>query len=210
MKEKPILFNTEMVKAILDDRKTQTRRVLKVQPSKEGMTLCTLMSTTDRDIRKHEGKNHWQTLSSDKLEVLDSDNVFFNCPYGKVGDRLWVRETFCVCPTRLSYKADHKILDCPDNKWKPSIYMPKKYSRIKLEITDIRVERVQEIKIDDSIAEGIPEPREEKYFGCDSLIGRHKELYFRFVDLWDSINKKRGYGWDKNPWVFVICFKKIT
>ena len=93
MKEKPILFSAPMVRALLDGSKTQTRRVMKVQPSGEDFQLLRVMSTTGP--KKHEGKLHWAKLSDNKLRVVQSDEAHFDCPYGKVGDRLWVRETFC-------------------------------------------------------------------------------------------------------------------
>ncbi len=173
MKEYPILFNTEMVRAILNDTKTQTRRVVKPKPD-------------------------YQACTGD----LFKDGEYIKCPYGKAGDRLWVRETFGFINETcgIVYKANGCNSIVP--KWKPSIFMPRKLSRITLEITDIRVERVQEITEADAKAEGvIPKiPYESKF-----------TYYYRFpfVILWDSINEKRGFGWGENPWVWVVEFKRL-
>ena len=176
MKERPILFSGEMVRAILDGRKTQTRRVVK--PPK-GM--------------------------SERYAGVD-----FPCPYGVRGDRLWVREAFsrCACGLCLrgwpkngyhmpSYRADTER----DIVYHPSIHMPRWASRIDLEITGIRVERVQDISEHDVLCEGV------------RWDGEHDSPWMlqlnTFHQLWDSINGKRGYGWDKNPWVWVVEFKRI-
>jgi len=208
MKEHPIIFSGPMVRAILEDRKTQTRRVIKPQPK----------------------------YSFPKVQEV------WNCPYGKPGDLIWVRETWATIwteyepdenqtiwdvPHRIEYKADTDAKypggwpsdsgddpDCP--KWHPSIHMPRCASRITLEITDVRVERVQEISPEDCEAEGITgktlaspmrgQPYEE-YENEDGII--YTTPILAFAALWDSINLKRGYGWDKNPWVWVIAFKRI-
>lgn len=189
MKERPILFNSEMVKAILDGRKTQTRRVIK-------------------NITIANGK-YWY-----KSRPLDNYPCFHMLsPYGKIGDKLWVREkhqftTGDMAPTleeellkRLKkpdvmyYASDNPRYRDKD-KWRPSIHMPRWASRITLEITDVKVERVRDISNEDAIREGwkqrknvLPDP------------------YMWFSELWDSINRKRGYGWVNNPWIWVIEFK---
>lgn len=198
MKERPILFNTEMVKAILDGRKTQTRRVVKAKPM-EG------------DFISYKGE---------ALEAL----IRTHSPYGVVGDRLWVRETFAFevfsdefppsilseC-CRLWYKAGGEKeqtggtrLHLNKGRWRPSIHMPRWASRITLEITDIRVERVQDISEEDAKAEGADK------LHIDDLGQTWKSHKRGFETLWDSINDKRGYGWNKNPWVWVVEFKRIA
>lgn len=197
IRERPILFNGEMVRAILDGRKTQTRRVIKAQPVGEwaapGRTMC---------------------------------------PYGLRGDHLWVRETWFELvdpmtsktydPPRACYRATEEnevIVDDGDgaaviNKdgtfkspWSPSIYMPRWASRITLEITNVRVERVQDISEEDAKAEGIIyDPCDHVRRSCEE-IGCLGPLIAPFRDFWDSINAKRGYSWDSNPWVWVIEFK---
>ena len=130
------------------------------------------------------------------------------CPYGVPGDRLWVRETFYsngMCKNTMSchYRATYNGLFTPDTvpwKWTPSIFMPRWASRITLEITGVRVERVQDISEEDARAEGIP----------DEYRAGHRIYYRpRFKTLWDSINAKRGFGWDSNPWVWVVEFKRV-
>ena len=162
---KPILFNTEMVKAVLDGRKTQTRRVIK-------------------------SNLHWYIGQGFPLKNPD----------GQVGDKLWVRETFCIDDQdMIFFKADETFKPI-ELKWKPSIFMPRKASRITLEITDIRVEGIQDISQADIVKEGIKitdEPKRTLYLMND------------FFQLWESINKKRGYGWDVNPYVWVVEFKLL-
>ena len=190
IKEKPILFNGSMVRAIFEGRKTKTRRVVKLPK--------------------------WSTQSWDDFEIDLGGNPtiicadtgcssVIQCPYGQTGDRLWGRETFATdipgCPKGISYKADHLTgNDGPtDIKWRPSIFMPRDASRISLEIKAIRVERLQKITTQDAIAEGIPP------FDWDD--GESLRPISAFRALWDSINESRGYGWESNPWVWVIEFE---
>ncbi len=202
MKEYPIIFNTDMVKAILEGRKTQTRRVIKPQPENE-LTMYSL-----------NGAINWR----DENLNLDEEPYgnYSGCPYGQVGDRLWVRETWAMGftsqrPDSVIYKADDTPLPTSLErgtytakagwgKWAPSIFMERGDSRITLEITEVRVERVQEISLKDAIEEGVTKP-------VDVF---HSTIFItNFMVLWDSLNAKRGYGWESNPWVFVISFKVI-
>lgn len=215
--ERPILFNGEMVRAILEGRKTQTRRVIK---------LC------------HEGYPYyqiWKHLSGDGFGYATEsrDGHFYKgairCPCGKPGDRLWVRETwYCDHFLELGTVEDWKKelyyrADVPSGRfedagywaepgpssWKPSIHMPRWASRITLEITDIRVERVQDITYRDCEAEGLEHPGRGIWTvpGTDETF---REGYLGFKYLWDSINAKRGFGWNVNPWVWVVEFKKLN
>jgi hypothetical protein len=176
--EKPILFSAPMVNAILGGRKTMTRRVANgaLWMAPDG----SLKFIDKRGIRP----------------VLDA------CPYGKPGHTLWVRETFAVnCvggESFVFYRAD-SYPDGDGAPWKPSIFMPRKYSRIALRITDVRVERVQDITPDDCIREGINWVE----VGPDL-----SDIIDAFRSLWDGINAKRGYGWDANPYVWVVSFEK--
>jgi len=175
MKERPILFSAPMVRAILDGSKTQTRRIVKSQSN-----IC--------------------------------------CPFGKPGDRLWVRETFqgplfdsdnskcCV------YRADGgeapEYVDADDNLrqgWKPSIFMPRWASRITLEITGVRVERLQDISASDCYAEGCFRPDQLKSLGSEVTTRDNARGAYR--KLWESING--ADSWDANPWVWVVEFKAI-
>lgn len=196
MKEKPILFSTPMVYAILDGRKTMTRRVVKPQPQK------VLENTIWFDGNSGKWKP-WVT------------------PYGRIGDILWVRETWQET-TWMSkddenygyiYKASENGKDWEENtenwKWKPSIFMPREACRIKLRITDIRIERLNRISEKDAKAEGV-EPLENGYkqyikTRLDKVTGYAS---YSFMTLWESIN---GNGsWEKNPYVWVIVFERVV
>jgi len=202
--EKPILFSGLMVESILDNLKTQTRRVIKIQP----------------DIIE-QGEPFW--TSSFDGDLLSKKMLI--CPYGKTGGRLWVRETWRtvksvdrtrpieipfaysmieghqLCPP-VEYLADET--DVYDGKTRASIHMPRWASRINLGITGIRVQRIQDISIEDCRAEGSPEVSGKPiyhHYGEEA----HR-IWFQY--LWDSINEQRGFGWEANPWVWVIDFKK--
>ena len=206
-KEHPILFGGEMVRAILEGLKTQTRRVIKPQPK------------------------HIQMLSDGKIETshdggFDNDVQYIKCPYGKPGDRLWVRETWAVGkdfnnlkPSKLwkgdiesrlavCYEADNDCIwnEYDHGKIRPSIFMPRWARRNTLEITGIRVERVQDISYVDSTKEGLIIPAALKHRSEFYPGGPYRAP---FKTLWDSINAKRGYGWKENPWVWVVEFKVI-
>ncbi|MDH0032541.1 MULTISPECIES: hypothetical protein [unclassified Acinetobacter] len=200
MIERPILFNTAMVQAILSGQKTQTRRVVKNE---------LIIDQAEFEC----GNRPNVTLSEPNLQYR-VDNW---CPYGQIGDRLWVRETFrlydsdecphadfpCGCPRHGTplYKASH---DCGDGeKWKPSIHMPRWASRILLEITNIRVERVQDITTEDAKAEGFDYSTHPSAIQMGYAIGA--KTNFRIT--WEQI-----YGqneWNKNPWVWVVEFKVV-
>jgi len=207
MKEHPILFSPDMVKAILDSRKTQTRRVVKIRPGDCFNTRRIIPGVVCDDDGEYYG--------------FCSEEHNYKCPYGKPGDHLWVRETWWKCPyitpkmwrdgadTWPSIVYDADCTDADREQWKewgwikkPSIFLPKNESRITLEIVNVRVERVGNISAMDCIAEGI------KRSTYNLVVQRVYDETLRFKLLWDSINKKRGFGWDKNPWVWVIEFKK--
>lgn len=217
VKERPILMSGPMVRATLDGKKTQTRRPIKRvkwKPYDEGLNIqfsglqagyyCTNAPDSGWVLRSRRGDGCWE----DRTKRL-------YCPYGKVGDRLWVKETWqhedgscndhrCGQPTHIFHKATETY---PESmRWRPSIFMFRWASRILLEITAIRVERVHEISLFDMRAEGISDPREIDCFGG----GREKIMRLTFSNLWDSINKKRGHGWDKNDWVWVMEFRLVT
>lgn len=202
MRELPILFSGEMVKAILDGRKTMTRRVCKLDTA-----------NFDYDLKD---KDYGPFLQN---EYGDSINVKELAPY-QVGDILYVRETWrCVkydsTDGDLSYGVEfkdgtRKYFEFDDNErfhqfgkfafkngWQPSMFMPREAARIWLEVTDVRVERLQEITYDDCLSEGMWD------YGTDV------DTLAAFQELWQSLNAKKGYGWDENPWVWVYEFKRV-
>lgn len=211
MKERGMIFNGEMVRALLDDRKTQTRRPIKWK------------QTRFTEIGEREDGSKWP-WSEDAEHACD---FWHPCPFGAVGDRIWVRETWNKYGGLLTYRADHDWIDdmrketvCTA-KWVPSIHMPRWASRILLEITDLRVERLNAISPEDAESEGLertnftgfgdepglpsyPEP--DVYF--DPLKKQWKEYPPEaFAGLWESIY---GEGsWQTNPWVWVIEFKRV-
>lgn len=190
MKERPILFSAPMVRAILAGNKTQTRRVVK-----------------DVGLYAIEPSIHGHETSRRELAALAS-----RCPYGQPGDRLWVRETFCPdWSDKPIYKADGGSAMsagyAKEPRWRPSIHMPRCASRLTLEITGIRVERLQDISEADARAEGARCADEatgrEVLFPSSSNCGSYR-LHYR--DIWDQIN---GPGsWEANPWVWVVEFRR--
>ncbi len=235
MKERPILFNSEMVRAVLDGRKTQTRRVMKEQP---GPVVEAFFN------RPGAERILWVPLTGPVGQGIQIGSPR-PCPYGVPGDRLWCRETWADVNTEdgpsLLYAADGRMRNwrefsetfgpdfgagpsmdydaypgeysmwwsdlwyreernCKDDHhWRRSIHMPRWASRLTLEVVNVRVERLQEISQDDARAEGMP-PADP-----DELVSWKPVGWFS--TLWDSINEKRGYGWDVNPWVWVVEFK---
>ena len=195
--EKPILFTDDMVRAILADLKTQTRRVIKPQPG-----LGSHAGIGDMDLW------FYKSYMASPLENEPFKDWYQFAPY-KVGDLLWVRETFrpYTCSYNSSskvpveYKAD-KLCSKSDIRWKPSIYMPKWAVRIWLEVTAVRLERVRDISINDIKAEGVDNGKSNPAMGI-----RYDNMQrIAFEELWDSINEKRGFSWDSNPWVWVYEF----
>ena len=207
MTERPILFSAEMVRAILEGRKTQTRRAIKPVPTFNGGGACHDADALQQDYVEP----HWVFPKT--------------CPYGAPGDLLWVRETWCQgaddgrqVPLRMAtlYRADGEHVTLSDgdgftqtnrdgsekSPWRPSIHMPRWASRITLRITDIRVERLQSVSHEDCEAEGCPG-------GHGSIPGYPYSATPRehFQTLWNQIN---GPGaWDANPWVWVVCFERV-
>jgi hypothetical protein len=183
-----------MVKAILDGRKSQTRRVIKPQPEVD-------------DIGRIWFHNRTRTEGVADTRPGTVSHGLQYCPYGQPGDGLWVRETHaldvpgCEDQGGVSYRADHQDPrgDGPAHpmKWRPSIHMPRWASRTTLEVTDVRVERVMDISEGDAVAEGVE--------FCSMCSARDM-----FEGLWDSINAARGFGWDVNPWVWCVTFKVVA
>ncbi|HHG9975941.1 TPA: hypothetical protein ACPZI4_004426 [Yersinia enterocolitica] len=202
MNEKPILFNAEMVNAILSGRKTQTRRIMKVQPS-EHFHPQTIHGAMDFTAHWYtpgviDKDGYLQPARKDVFGVADEDEGY-TCPLGAVGDQLWVRETFGDCGVRLVYRADSDDgAACIVKRWTPSIHMPRWASRINLLITGVRVERLQAITLGDICKE----------IGCGLYDFRPATYGFQvWEELWKSIYGEES--WQANPWVWVINFERM-
>jgi len=179
---KPILFNGEMVKAILSGKKTQTRRIAKSRPV---------------NPKKYNNGDFVETGYDDTLHFK------YTNPFGQIGDRLWVRETWApldTAPNGVYYWAD--VENPKRGGWKPSIHMRKKHARIWLTITDIRIDRLQNISDEDAEKEGVDFLR---YVPDVDETLTATEL---FMCLWDSVYTGEKC-WDSNPWVFVVKFEVI-
>jgi len=224
MVEKPILFNAKMVNAILEGRKTQTRRVVKPMAGeqKSWLTPSLINKVPHGYLTRGVSIYGWQMhhpkagqfYNGVQIEK-DSPLGWIKCPYGKIGDQLWIREIFRLDGTP-TYKADtddmySRELKAQGLKWKPSIFMPRWASRIDLKITDIRVERLNDISEDDAKAEGVYQVGVET--GGLDVNGNAIEIgsyAASFCELWDSINgKDKHKSWEANPWVWVIEFERI-
>ena len=205
---KPILFNTEMVRAILDGRKTCTRRLIKPQPDKKH--IYPLGFVTDSTEKKEVGCFGFAANEyGGSIQYVNEQHR--NAP----GDILYVRETWKKAPNGYYYYEDWQRNDIADvTKWKPSIHMPKEAARIWLKVTDVRVERLQEITEDGCIAEGIYPSNCRgcnATFGCDVCPDEGYDEVDKFVEVWNSTIKKSDldrYGWDASPWVWVIEFER--
>lgn len=210
MKERPIIFSAPMVRALLNGTKSQTRRVVKFQ--KEPTTYP---ETDGIKFVQIGGKQYWWNSQPDHPA-----HVTKACPYGQPGDRLWVRESWRVRGGRefeyqqdrsqVMYRATHYEDGFPlgweSYKWRPSIHMPRWASRILLEITAVRVERLADISKDDAMAEGIVLQPDGGFGLADSTHYNFSDPTDSYCSLWESIN---GDGaWFANPWVWVVEFQR--
>lgn len=197
---KPILFNTEMVRAILDGRKTCTRRICK------DANECTVpdMDFYNADRRTYAVHNFVDKEHTEQLSTAER-----TCPIC-TGDILYVRETWKKAPNGYYYYEDWQRNDIADvTKWKPSIHMPKEAARIWLKVTDVRVERLHEITEDGAKAEGAIDNRGFIH-SPENEYDRIHTAREHFIRIWNSTIKKSDldrYGWDANPWVWVIEFE---
>ncbi|ELI6453570.1 hypothetical protein RRM53_003216 [Yersinia ruckeri] len=190
MNEKPILFNSEMVNAILSGRKTMTRRIMGNQPAGQDLEAVHVRHNDDFNFQWHGNLG---------------ESSYFPCPLGKPGDQLWVRETWNKHGGLLTYRADYDWIEemrkatvCPA-KWTPSIHMPRWASRINLLITGVRVERLNTISTGDAMAEGYPAERE--------ATGGSLDAWLWFRELWDGIYPDNTF--EVNPWCWVIEFERM-
>jgi len=206
---KPILFNTEMVQAILEGRKTVTRRVVKYYsrtPTKDGKDK---FYKIDENLNgTNPNRLYAGFYNNNDIFYIDGEkhiDALYYPLYFKVGDILYVRETWAKIDDlpydNYVYRTDYGTTEddsFPPSmyKWKPSIHMPKEAARIFLKVTDVRVERLQDITPNDIDREGTP-------------FGLTIAPYNGFSRLWNELNTKRGYGWEANPWVWVIEFERV-
>lgn len=209
IKERPILFSAEMVRAILEGHKTQTRRIVKDKH----------FDLSNYDFRYLYDKPDGVLQAAFRNKKHEDHFLSMPCPYGQPGDRLWVRETWAktsVCPIVETINNQMTVYRACDNRtdyggpWKPSIHMPRSASRITLEITGIRVERLGDITVKDSIKEGIGrnDYAWENYLASENNPQRFGLIpQDSFASLWKSINGPDS--WAPNPWVWVIEFRRI-
>lgn len=207
-KERGMIFNADMVRAILSGQKTQTRRIMKNQPAGDYPDSPVMVRNIESGFQWH-GKH--------------GESSVFPCPLGTVGDRIWVRETHHLDQYGYTYKADGDwIKDMRENgafgcdeKWTPSMHMKRCASRILLEITNVRVERLNDISEQDAIAEGIDTDwLAESQDNYDCIADHHMTgrptAKGHFSYLWQSIyGDDKSKCWEKNPWVWVIEFKRV-
>ncbi|MES0290526.1 hypothetical protein [Citrobacter freundii] len=240
MKERGMIFNGEMVRAILDGRKTQTRRIMKVQPSD---SFHPTHNGYDLDLNAHwytpgvvDKNGYLHPAKKDVFGVAD-ENEGYTCPFGAVGDRIWVRETWAEAgagaPDLKLYRANYpehvpahyeNVPTADEIRWTPSIHMPRWASRLALEITGVRVERLDKISEEDAIAEGMqcvicrsckgdPDYSTTQYdpdtlaavdeISCQPCASNRS----KFFSLWDSIYGEGNHC--MGDWVWVIEFKRI-
>lgn len=215
MRERPIVFSAPMIRAILDGRKVQTRRLLAPQPAhlQRHEWRGELVYKGEHRLwcwREHTFENLWDT------HVRDADRLELSCmsPYGIVGDRLWVKETVRWTRTgRAIYVADGSPSAITEWPWQRdvlgSIILPRGDSRITLEITEVRVQLLHEIDEDDARAEGVVVGEMQ-----DAIINgeRGRAVFFKardaFAYLWNGINGKRA-TWSSNPWVWALTFRRL-
>lgn len=213
VRERPILFSGPMIRAILDGTKTQTRRVMTPQPLFSEALGCWLWDRKGRGMTKPEGANYEPPYG------FSEPNWLHLCPYGALGDRLWVRETWDVGFTSyeqwVRYRADaaHQPVadehrdallanwdNHPSTGWRSPIHMPRWASRISLELTSVRVQRLQDISEEDAIAEGAQ--------AGESSLTQEMSGSARgdFARIWNELNAQRGYPFADNCWVWALSF----
>lgn len=220
--ERPILFSGPMVRAILEGRKNVTRRAVK------GGQIPRLEYPDQPEpwvaVGQHHPRYGFVVYGSSEAECAAKVGVFGACPYGRRGDRLWIRETWAadaqvdsIAPRELSqgepilYPADGAIRQTgcsmiTPGKSRPSIHMPRWASRIPLEITDVRVERLQDITPDQAVAEGVDGEVCRQHLETSPVRHQCREAeILGFAGLWNST----GGDWDANPWVWVVEFRRV-
>lgn len=219
VKERPILFSGPDVRAILEGRKTQTRRIIKAD--EHGRVI-----KGGHFILLREHGLVWTPYSGSGEQPVTQKLIHDFCPYGKPGERLWVRETWTkasasgMLSRAIHYRADGELECYHDTafgecegcvpRWRPSIHMPRWASRILLEVTAVRVERLNEIREDDAIAEGVTFDGTYWRGSPHRIKGTPKSLptaVQAYRDIWEHINGKGS--WDENPFVWCVEFKRV-
>jgi hypothetical protein len=219
IKSRPIIFSSMMIRAIQDKLKTQTRRIIRFPKHAYSPNLDWIKSI------HRDGKGNWVACSTNRPGLDEftrkayPNGEGFLCQYGRIGENLWVRETCFFewpsdCPPenikdcKVIYKADNPDYmfdksireEYPEYRWTSAIFMPRWASRFELKILDIKAEKLKDISEKDAQSEGV-----ECFADIDYTSGY--TYRFRFMQLWDSINKKQGLTWNDNPWVWVIKFQ---
>ena len=233
MSDHGILMKGEMIRAYLNSSKWMTRRTRGLDDINKNPDNWKFMRFVETIKRKKTIEDIHQYA---EFQPTMGGIVHIRLPYGWIGDLLWFKETyavlcqladpFCPCETEEERTANHTVEyrantghlypgDWPEEeargndeapKWKSSMYMPRKYSRISVPVVNVRVERVRDIGTDDILAEGV----NSVSFAKGVLSSRPSDPRWKFIELWDSINAKRGMGWDVNPWVWVYEFPKFS
>lgn len=226
MSDKPIIFSGPMVQAILDGRKNQTRRLMKIQPPSAEYQLCTLMSTTSSKDKRHEGKCHWQIVDND-LRVLKSDERYFLPLYSR-GDLLYLKEAWRTyehwdeySPNELLGLVKNKEADIAylvdgernhiTGRYRHARFMPRALSRIDLVCIGVRAERLNDISGEDARNEGAVRtthvgPCRAMGWTFEGLNKEYMTARSAFIDFWNTLHDKDGERWEDNPWVWVIDF----
>lgn len=218
MRVKPIIFSGPMVRAILEGKKTQTRRVTKQPPPECSINFMIGEEAYLPPEQRTPVRRHFEAWGGPLFETKPKKficGVFQIVPRIQPRDILWVRETFGMWPAENSdrledaviYRADDDDWECRMFDWRPSIHMPRWASRLTLEVTEVRVQRLQDISEEDVWAEGV-----EPVGNGAAFVQLRDALTYStprtcFGMLWDSINEKRGFGWDANPWVCAVTFQ---
>lgn len=221
VKEHPIIMQADMVKATLDGSKTMTRRTYGLDRVNN--------SPNDWEFKR---LNNGAIALFWRVDIYDEDIALCKCPYGRVGDRLWVRETWApflrldYVGDKTGFRVEYKAGGVEDKyctveqaerlkarrgtNWDSPLFMPRWASRILLEITEVRAERLHPISLNEIYAEGCPIERATIFDDPPEAYAKESDAFEWFNNLWNSINSKRGYGWETNPWVWVISYKRIT
>lgn len=216
-KERPILFNAEMVNAIMGNRKNVTRRPIKPQPKYSNYSIS--IDPWEEGITVFKPRE-WGVYKEGDPPGMWGLKEVIKCPFGQPGDELWVKEDWAVdesydttksseipesesvwCKAISDSNEPWDTLNCR-GKWRPADHMPRSFSRIQLLVKTVRVERVQDITEEDAKAEGV--------LFNPIIYGEERPATNGFRDLWNSIYEHKGYGWDVNPWVWVVEFERIN